>query len=619
MASTMMNASAENPMPPSPRTRPSSSSTFPYSSIPAPAPRKFTEQIDLTSLSSDLDFGYHEDLELDGLKALGALSTSHAIGRDDDDGEEGEGVLNLGVEEDDEDSDELEVNSLSSSITEVPRSFRVDASSTSSGGISKNQLTSIPTSPSSTSTSSSASASPSSYIAASHPHASHASHSSSPSTLKRSRRRSYPSDESHSLEWDCGICLETASNPCVSSCGHLFCYTDLRTWLSSPSNVDDPRCPVCKRPCALEKDVVMIFGRGRISDAENVDGFYGGEGEEEKTPRPSPRPPTSISGTSHQRSLSAPNTFPYSARSSRLPLSNLLPSLSTNLLLHRSSLISTSTSIEAEAESTISPLSTMSTVSPSSAISVDPTDLSSPASPSSLSSILRSRPPPSSLLYPSSTSNLPTSLSSHPASPSHPPSPSYPFTSTSSPTTKMKKETDNVDVHLDLLMHYPTLASGTGHVLSIVAFAIFLIDAGCGMRDVGLVPLRTFGSSSSLFGSAPREAIYYLLPPNCMITDPLPSSSHINQYPPRCSAITSSSLSIGAEAELIISSSSTLCPSSAASTASLTSMSNISSPSLSALSSILRPRPRPRLQPQSPPTSLLPQSQRRSHRRSHRF
>ncbi|KZS87863.1 hypothetical protein SISNIDRAFT_490670 [Sistotremastrum niveocremeum HHB9708] len=461
-------------MPPSPRTRPSSSSTFPYSPISAPAPRKlYEEHIDLSSLSSDLDFGYDDEFELDGLKALGALSSSHAIARDEDDGEEGEGVLNLGVEEDDEDSGELEVNSLSSSITEVPRS-RVDASSTSSvgssGGIPNHESTSLSSypSPSSASPSSSASAS-STFANASHPHASHAAHASSSSTLKRSRRRSYPSDESHSLEWDCGICLETASNPCVSSCGHLFCYTDLSTWLSSPSNVDDPRCPVCKRPCALEKDVVMIFGRGRISDAENVDGFYGGEGEEEKTPRPSPRPPNSISGsgTSHQRSLSAPNTFPYSTSSSsqpsrsRMPLSNLLPSLSLSL----STNVHPTPSAVQNSEEMMSPLSSTSTVSPSSAISVDPSDISSPASPSSLSSILRPRPPPSSPSSPSSPSFPSSSLSSSPM-------PASSLSAPSSPTAKAK--TENVDVHLDLLMHYPSLASGTGHVLSIVAFAIFL-------------------------------------------------------------------------------------------------------------------------------------------------
>lgn len=210
----------------------------------------------------------------------------------------------------------------------------------------------------------------------------------------------------------------------------------------------------------------MIFGRGRISEGASCGNSEvrgeGVGGDEEKTPRPSPRPPTSTSGTSHQRSLSAPNTFPYSTRSSRLPLSNFLPSLSTNILPHHSR-TSSLTAVETEVESIISPLST---VSPSSAVE-STIDLSSPASPSSLSSILRPRPPPSS-----SSSFQPTSSVSPANSSSSASSSLSPSITTSSSGAKPK--TENVDVHLDLLMHYPSLASGTGHVLSIVAFAIFL-------------------------------------------------------------------------------------------------------------------------------------------------
>lgn len=164
------------------------STTFPYS-LPAPKPlRQFDERLDLSSLSLS-------DFDLDGLNALSAINSGRlGLGEDEE-----EGVLNLGVEEleggdgsDDDDDDEI--SSLSSSVTEVPRSY----ASTPAGSIastSKGPTVVLPPSPSeSTSTSSSP------FTGASHPHHSHASPS-----LKRSRRRSYPSDESHDLEWDCGI------------------------------------------------------------------------------------------------------------------------------------------------------------------------------------------------------------------------------------------------------------------------------------------------------------------------------------------------------------------------------------------------------------------------------
>ncbi|KAF8528745.1 hypothetical protein JB92DRAFT_2862902 [Gautieria morchelliformis] len=67
---------------------------------------------------------------------------------------------------------------------------------------------------------------------------------------------------SHEIElgWDCGICLETAEDPCVTRCGHLYCQSHLNHWLST-----HPSCPVCKTHCTPAQDVVPIFSRGRAS------------------------------------------------------------------------------------------------------------------------------------------------------------------------------------------------------------------------------------------------------------------------------------------------------------------------------------------------------------------
>ncbi|KDQ19960.1 hypothetical protein BOTBODRAFT_51323 [Botryobasidium botryosum FD-172 SS1] len=69
-----------------------------------------------------------------------------------------------------------------------------------------------------------------------------------------------PVDENtDEVDFDCHICFETAKNPMVTSCGHLFCSDDLRQWLQM-----HPRCPVCAHPISLSTpgDVVLIHNRG---------------------------------------------------------------------------------------------------------------------------------------------------------------------------------------------------------------------------------------------------------------------------------------------------------------------------------------------------------------------
>ncbi|KAH7096631.1 hypothetical protein BKA62DRAFT_718995 [Auriculariales sp. MPI-PUGE-AT-0066] len=71
------------------------------------------------------------------------------------------------------------------------------------------------------------------------------------------------------VDWDCGICLQPASNPCVTRCGHLFCEQDLGTWFRSKATTEF-QCPVCSAACIPDRDVVPIFGRGRRpSDPES--------------------------------------------------------------------------------------------------------------------------------------------------------------------------------------------------------------------------------------------------------------------------------------------------------------------------------------------------------------
>ncbi|KAK8931298.1 E3 ubiquitin-protein ligase RMA3 [Platanthera zijinensis] len=61
--------------------------------------------------------------------------------------------------------------------------------------------------------------------------------------------------------FDCNICLDFASDPVVTLCGHLYCWPCLYRWLHPTSN-DSPRhCPVCKFPLC-DSSLVPLYGRG---------------------------------------------------------------------------------------------------------------------------------------------------------------------------------------------------------------------------------------------------------------------------------------------------------------------------------------------------------------------
>ncbi|XP_065856153.1 uncharacterized protein [Euphorbia lathyris] len=59
--------------------------------------------------------------------------------------------------------------------------------------------------------------------------------------------------------FDCNICLDLATDPVVTCCGHLFCWPCLYRWLHVHS--DAKECPVCKGEVTT-KNVTPIYGRG---------------------------------------------------------------------------------------------------------------------------------------------------------------------------------------------------------------------------------------------------------------------------------------------------------------------------------------------------------------------
>eukprot|EP00250_Pteridium_aquilinum_P014466 c22011_g1_i1 orf=564-2171(+) len=71
------------------------------------------------------------------------------------------------------------------------------------------------------------------------------------------------------VHFECNICLEMATEPVVTCCGHLFCWPCLYQWLHLHSSQKE--CPVCKG--VLSDDVITpIYGRGTTQDTDKTNG-----------------------------------------------------------------------------------------------------------------------------------------------------------------------------------------------------------------------------------------------------------------------------------------------------------------------------------------------------------
>ncbi|CAJ1036117.1 Zinc finger, C3HC4 type (RING finger)/Ring finger domain/RING-type zinc-finger/zinc finger of C3HC4-type, RING/Prokaryotic RING finger family 4, putative [Leishmania lindenbergi] len=65
------------------------------------------------------------------------------------------------------------------------------------------------------------------------------------------------------MDFSCAICLDIATEPVVTRCGHLFCWECLDHWLHSAAGA--PECPVCKGRVdeRMSGDIIPLYGKGR--------------------------------------------------------------------------------------------------------------------------------------------------------------------------------------------------------------------------------------------------------------------------------------------------------------------------------------------------------------------
>ena len=66
---------------------------------------------------------------------------------------------------------------------------------------------------------------------------------------------------SSSSLFDCNICLDTASEPVVTACGHLYCWPCLYRWMHARPGENTCLCPICKL-VLHEGNIIPIYGRG---------------------------------------------------------------------------------------------------------------------------------------------------------------------------------------------------------------------------------------------------------------------------------------------------------------------------------------------------------------------
>lgn len=80
--------------------------------------------------------------------------------------------------------------------------------------------------------------------------------------LRTSKKAELDSDEERAIEmiktnFSCAICLSLTEEPCMTPCGHLFCFECLMRWVHS---TEDTVCPKCRRMFRIDNVVNISNG-----------------------------------------------------------------------------------------------------------------------------------------------------------------------------------------------------------------------------------------------------------------------------------------------------------------------------------------------------------------------
>ena len=66
--------------------------------------------------------------------------------------------------------------------------------------------------------------------------------------------------------FECTICLDTAKEPVLTKCGHMFCWPCIYNWLDSKNG--RAKCPNCKNIITKE-DLIPVYSNGETKENTN--------------------------------------------------------------------------------------------------------------------------------------------------------------------------------------------------------------------------------------------------------------------------------------------------------------------------------------------------------------
>lgn len=104
---------------------------------------------------------------------------------------------------------------------------------------------------------------------------------SSRSTLANFNKGPSNSGLTASSIFECNICLDTAKEPVVTQCGHLYCWKCIYEWIQQPR--ETLICPVCKS--GISKDnLTPIFTKDNNEDPRAKNNQGGEQQDNEEIP-----------------------------------------------------------------------------------------------------------------------------------------------------------------------------------------------------------------------------------------------------------------------------------------------------------------------------------------------
>jgi E3 ubiquitin-protein ligase RNF5 len=64
---------------------------------------------------------------------------------------------------------------------------------------------------------------------------------------------------------ECYICFDVPNKPVTTTCGHIFCWKCIQSWISSKDKLE---CPVCKNGITMDGIIPLYTGK---NDTREVD------------------------------------------------------------------------------------------------------------------------------------------------------------------------------------------------------------------------------------------------------------------------------------------------------------------------------------------------------------